>query len=135
AAENTDGNAEALQKRPQAKSILYIQMEFCENNTLLDLIERGLPDNSNEYWRLFRQILEAVSYIHSSGFIHRDLKPTNIFIDKSNNIKVGDFGLAKNSQFQSALSQNNQVSAGDKDLSTVRWHILLHGQRSCHWTV
>ncbi|KAJ8140889.1 hypothetical protein OY671_005928 [Metschnikowia pulcherrima] len=119
AADNTDSNTEALQKTPQAKSILYIQMEFCENNTLLDLIERGLPDNSNEYWRLFRQILEAVSYIHSSGFIHRDLKPTNIFIDKSNNIKVGDFGLAKNSQFQSALSQNNQVSAGDKDLSTV----------------
>ncbi|GEQ72664.1 hypothetical protein JCM33374_g6351 [Metschnikowia sp. JCM 33374] len=107
------------QTKSQAKSVLYIQMEFCENNTLLDLIEKGLPDNANEYWRLFRQILEAVSYIHSSGFIHRDLKPTNIFIDKSNNIKVGDFGLAKNSQFSSALSQNNQVSAGEKDLSTV----------------
>lgn len=112
-------NTDFTQATPQAKSILYIQMEFCENNTLLDLIERGLPANPNEYWRLFRQILEAVSYIHSSGFIHRDLKPTNIFIDKSNNIKVGDFGLAKNSQFLSALLQNNQVSAGDKDLSTV----------------
>lgn len=104
----------------QGKSILYIQMEFCENNTLLNLIERGLPANPNEYWRLFRQILEAVSYIHSSGFIHRDLKPTNIFIDKSNNIKVGDFGLAKNSQFSSAVLTNNQVtSKANKDLSTV----------------
>lgn len=104
----------------QGKSILYIQMEFCENNTLLNLIERGLPSNPSEYWRLFRQILEAVSYIHSSGFIHRDLKPTNIFIDKSNNIKVGDFGLAKNSQFSSAVLKNNQVAPkGNKDLSTV----------------
>lgn len=100
-----------------SRSILYIQMEFCENNTLLDLIESGLPANSSEYWRLFRQILEAVSYIHGSGFIHRDLKPTNIFIDKSNNIKVGDFGLAKNSQFLFAVAENNQVA--NRDLSTV----------------
>lgn len=103
----------------QKKCILYIQMEFCENNTLLDLIEKGLPANPKEYWRLFTEILEAVSYIHSSGFIHRDLKPTNIFIDKSNNIKVGDFGLAKNSQFSSALLKDNQVESKNKDLSTV----------------
>lgn len=103
----------------QKRCILYIQMEFCENNTLLDLIEKGLPANPSEYWRLFREILEAVHYIHSSGFIHRDLKPTNIFIDKSNNIKVGDFGLAKNSQFSSALSKDNQVAPKNKDLSTV----------------
>lgn len=106
-------------KSSVGKSTLYIQMEFCENNTLLNLIEKGLPDNSGEYWRLFRQILEAVSYIHSSGFIHRDLKPTNIFIDKSNNVKVGDFGLAKNSQFPSAILKNNQVASGNKDLSTL----------------
>ncbi|KAK6201600.1 eIF2-alpha Serine/threonine-protein kinase [Scheffersomyces amazonensis] len=102
------------------KSILYIQMEFCENNTLMNLIEQGLPGNSNEYWRLFRQLLEAVSYIHGEGFIHRDLKPINIFIDRANNIKVGDFGLAKNSQFTSVISQNNQIfSGGNQDLSTV----------------
>lgn len=106
--------------KAQPKSILYIQMEFCENNTLLDIIERGLPANPNEYWRLFRQILEAVSYIHSSGFIHRDLKPTNIFIDKSNNVKVGDFGLAKNSRLYSMILDNNQVAqTSNKDLSTV----------------
>lgn len=109
-----------LKKINEARSILYIQMEFCENNTLFNLIEQGLPENSNEYWRLFKQILEAVNYIHNSGFIHRDLKPMNIFIDKSNNVKIGDFGLAKNSQFSAVVLNNNQVTLSkNKDLSTL----------------
>ncbi|CAI5760147.1 unnamed protein product [Candida verbasci] len=110
-------NSSTSKPKTNTKSILYIQMEFCENNTLLNLIEQGLPNNSNEYWRLFRQLLEAVSYIHREGFIHRDLKPMNIFIDRSNNIKVGDFGLAKNSQFSNYLSRNNQVA--NEELSTI----------------
>lgn len=76
---------------------LFIQMEYCENRSLFDLIkEGGIQANRNEYFRLFREILEALKHIHSQGIIHRDLKPQNIYIDQSKNIKVGDFGLAKN---------------------------------------
>lgn len=81
------------------RSTLFIQMEYCENRTLYDLINtEEVHKEREEYWRLFRQILEALSYIHSQGIIHRDLKPANIFIDDSRNIKIGDFGLAKNVQ-------------------------------------
>lgn len=85
--------------RASRKSTLFIQMEYCENRTLYDLIHsENLKNQREEYWRLFRQILEALTYIHSQGIIHRDLKPMNIFIDESRNIKIGDFGLAKNVQ-------------------------------------
>ena len=42
-----------------------------------------------------RQILEGVSYMHSMGVFHRDLKPQNILIDSANLIKIADFGLGR----------------------------------------
>lgn len=87
----------AIFKNKKKMSTLFIQMEYCENHTLHDLINSGsLQMQRDEYFRLFREILEALSHIHAQGIIHRDLKPMNIFIDQSKNIKVGDFGLAKN---------------------------------------
>ncbi|ORZ38826.1 hypothetical protein BCR44DRAFT_1427861 [Catenaria anguillulae PL171] len=71
---------------------LYIQMEYCENRTLSDIIDQGIT--LNEAWRLLRQIVEGLAHIHATGIIHRDLKPKNIFMDGENNVKIGDFGLA-----------------------------------------
>jgi translation initiation factor 2-alpha kinase 4 len=77
------------------KAILYIQMEYC-STTLRKLIDDKELEKMpmNEIWRLVRQILDALSYLHSRHVIHRDLKPGNVFIDSSGNIKLGDFGLA-----------------------------------------
>ncbi|PVI02725.1 kinase-like protein [Periconia macrospinosa] len=88
-----------IRSRPN-RNILYIQMEFCEKQTLRDLIRRDLYDDPEEYWRLFRQTLEGLAHIHSHGIIHRDLKPDNIFIDVAKIPKIGDFGLATSGQYQ-----------------------------------
>lgn len=95
--------------RSKKRMVLFIQMEYCENRTLFDLIRQGLPGEPDNYWRILRQILEALSHIHSQGIIHRDLKPMNIFIDRNNDVKVGDFGLAKNVH---SLPANKSVDVG-----------------------
>ncbi|KAK3997540.1 anticodon binding domain of tRNAs-domain-containing protein [Cladorrhinum sp. PSN332] len=92
-------------KRPSARpfrTVMYISMEYCEKRTLRDLISRSLYKDSQELWRLFRQILEGLSHIHSLTIVHRDLKPENVFIsagpDGYDNVKIGDFGLATSGQ-------------------------------------
>ncbi|KAL1836835.1 hypothetical protein VTJ49DRAFT_4599 [Mycothermus thermophilus] len=84
------------------KTIMYISMEYCEKRTLRDLISRNLSKETQEIWRLFRQILEGLAHIHSLNIVHRDLKPENIFIsagpDGVDNVKIGDFGLATSGQ-------------------------------------
>eukprot|EP01138_Halocafeteria_seosinensis_P012644 gb/GECG01012919.1/.p1 GENE.gb/GECG01012919.1/~~gb/GECG01012919.1/.p1 ORF type:complete len:1513 (+),score=256.97 gb/GECG01012919.1/:1-4539(+) len=77
------------------RQYLYIQMEFCPGSTLREIVdEHNLRENVEKIWRLFSQILEALSYLQNRGVIHRDLKPPNLFIDAEECIKIGDFGLA-----------------------------------------
>ncbi|XP_034834138.1 eIF-2-alpha kinase GCN2 [Maniola hyperantus] len=79
---------------PMSKQVLYIQMEFCEKNTLRQAIDNGLYQENVRAWRLFREILEGLAHVHQQGMIHRDLKPVNIFLDSNDHVKIGDFGLA-----------------------------------------
>ncbi len=85
---------------------LLLVMEFVEGYTLDQLIQtRGaLPyDKAIE---ITRQVLEALSFMHSKGVIHRDLKPGNIMITRGGLVKVTDFGIAK------ATSEKEQTRAG-----------------------
>ncbi|KAJ2609836.1 eukaryotic translation initiation factor 2-alpha kinase [Coemansia sp. RSA 1365] len=101
------------------KHILYIQMEYCENKTLSDLIKEGLSEK--ECWRLFTQILEGLKHIHQCGVIHRDLKPVNAFLNGAGEIKIGDFGLATSNfaQIDTAMSRHMSLDRSVEDALTA----------------
>ncbi|CAM4648362.1 interferon-induced, double-stranded RNA-activated protein kinase isoform X1 [Lepidochelys kempii] len=93
---NSENSSSLSRPRPDFLcDCLFIQMEFCEKGTLDGWIDekRGKKNYQEESLIKFRQIVTGVEYIHSKGFIHRDLKPLNIFISRENKIKIGDFGL------------------------------------------
>lgn len=87
---------------------LYIQTEYCQQALRATLTNPHL--DAHNIWRLFRQILEALAYIHSQKIIHRDLKPENIFLGINGDIKIGDFGLATSkTQSQIQTNENNKI--------------------------
>jgi translation initiation factor 2-alpha kinase 1 len=117
-------------KRTQSNSenfiILYIQMKLCDmtlrhwiNNRNRDLHSLNdsirqydfLQESDKLYSSLFRQILSGVNYIHSLKIIHRDLKPGNIFLlEKTMQVKIGDFGLACMVDFENEKVKNSGSS-------------------------
>jgi len=76
------------------KTNVYILLEICPNNTLMELVKRRKRLTETETQVYMWQLIKAVTYMHSQNIIHRDLKLGNLFLDASLEIKVGDFGLA-----------------------------------------
>ncbi len=75
---------------------LYIVMEFVEGRTLDDYLKTGeiIPENIALKW--FQQICDVLVYLHGQDvpIVYRDLKPSNIMIQPSGDVKIIDFGIA-----------------------------------------
>ncbi len=74
---------------------LAIVMELLKGEDLDERVKRTGPLSNAEVKVIFTQVLNAFDYAHSKGIVHRDIKPANIFIDKNNQVKILDFGIAK----------------------------------------
>ncbi|XP_049496630.1 serine/threonine-protein kinase Nek4 isoform X6 [Panthera uncia] len=77
--------------------LLYIVMGFCEGGDLYRKLKeqkgRLLPESQVVEW--FVQIAMALQYLHEKHILHRDLKTQNVFLTRTNIIKVGDLGIAR----------------------------------------
>ncbi|MEJ3405183.1 Stk1 family PASTA domain-containing Ser/Thr kinase [Rathayibacter sp. YIM 133350] len=72
----------------------FIIMEYVDGRLLKDLIRGGALD-PQEAVRILEGVLTALEYSHRAGVVHRDIKPGNIMITKTGQVKVMDFGIAR----------------------------------------
>jgi serine/threonine protein kinase/CRP-like cAMP-binding protein len=79
----------------QDSRCLYMLTEFIQGGDLFALLDQlvTLPQHHARFYGAC--VLEALSHLHSLGFIYRDLKPENLLIDRQGYIRVVDFGLSR----------------------------------------
>jgi serine/threonine-protein kinase len=73
----------------------YIVMEYVAGRTLREIVREGrkiLPERALE---ITSGVLSALDYSHRAGIIHRDIKPGNVMLTPSGDVKVMDFGIAR----------------------------------------
>ena len=73
---------------------MYLVMPYLEVGSLSDRLRKGQL-SLEEGARIIEQIACALAYAHRRGVIHRDVKPSNILLDKEGNAYLSDFGLAR----------------------------------------
>lgn len=73
----------------------YIVMEYIDGITLKEYIEQQGGLKWKEAVHFTCQILKALQHAHDKGIVHRDVKPQNIMLLQTGNIKVTDFGIAR----------------------------------------
>lgn len=73
---------------------VFCVMEYLKGGTLRDLIKEE-PLKEEEGIPILKGILLGLKDIHKKGLVHRDIKPENIFFTENREVKIGDFGLAR----------------------------------------
>ncbi|HTH65171.1 MAG TPA: serine/threonine-protein kinase [Gemmatimonadales bacterium] len=94
----------------QQPDLLYLVMRCIDGPSLRQLLgsrpTRRLP--VGDAARVARQVADALSYAHTEGVVHRDIKPDNILLDKRGNVLVTDFGIAKAAQAATAAQLTSE---------------------------
>lgn len=88
---------------------LYLVMELLQGETLKERLVRLHTLEPAEVVRLVSALAEALDYLHGQGFVHRDVKPSNVFCLSSGRIKLTDMGIARNQELAPLTSTGAAV--------------------------
>jgi serine/threonine-protein kinase len=88
-------NIVAIYDWGQESGTYFIVMEYVEGRSLRDLIRAEAPIDANTTAEIGAEIASALAFAHREGVVHRDVKPGNVLLTRSGNVKVTDFGIAR----------------------------------------
>ena len=75
--------------------VAFISMEYVRGITLRHLLDHGGPLPLAAGLRIARQLLEGLGAAHAMGVLHGDIKPENLLLEPTGNVKLADFGIAR----------------------------------------
>ena len=91
--------------------IAFIAFEYVDGETLKERIVRKGQLDQEEAVHSALQILAALSHAHQRGIVHRDVKPQNVLVSKTGQLKIGDFGIAGMVDAQTLTTDGNVMGS------------------------
>src|SRR3954449_355487 len=103
-------NIVAIYDWGQQSGTYFIVMEYVEGRSLSDIIRTDGPLHPRRSAEITADVAAALGFAHRNGVVHRDVKPGNIIISPSGQVKVADFGIAQ--AITGGADQHNLTQAG-----------------------
>lgn len=109
---------------------LFMVMEFIEGTDVSHLLLPMQPLPPEHAAGILLQMCDALGYAHGNHVIHRDIKPSNVMLTAEGQVKLMDFGLAKNVTSHSMALTKSHVVMGTPDY--IAPEALLYGVQADH---
>jgi serine/threonine-protein kinase len=105
-----DAGEEVVREQTGIETLVpFIVMEYVEGRLLKDMIADG-PMLPADAAKIIEQVLTALEYSHRAGVVHRDIKPGNIMVTPTGQVKVMDFGIARAiSDSQATIAETSAI--------------------------
>jgi serine/threonine-protein kinase len=107
----THPNIVAVYDWGKVNNTYFIAMEFVQGRTLASILKEKLRLTARQACDVAADVASALGFAHENGVVHRDIKPGNILIGSTGQVKVADFGIARalGSAVEEGLTQTGSV--------------------------
>lgn len=107
----THPNIVAVYDWGKVNNTYFIAMEFVQGRTLASILKEKLRLTAKQACDVAVDVASALGFAHENGVVHRDIKPGNILIGSTGQVKVADFGIARalGSAVEEGLTQTGSV--------------------------
>lgn len=121
----------------QDDDFLYLVMEYLPGGDLMNLLIKKDIFTLDEARFYIAETIVAVEYVHTLGYVHRDIKPDNILLDSQGHIKLTDFGLCTSmvlGDYSRKAETNPTKKAVHKRITKNKSQTTKRTERKCiHW--
>ncbi|MCZ6862863.1 MAG: protein kinase [Alphaproteobacteria bacterium] len=96
----------------EANNTAYLVMQYVQGESLYNILKRDKRLPEHELLEVFLPLLDGLDKVHEAGFLHRDIKPGNIFIQADGTPVLLDFGAARQALGEKSQSMTNMATPG-----------------------
>jgi len=100
----------------------FLVMEYVDGPTLKDVIRKRGRLSLEETLPMLRAVCQGLHYAHSQRVLHRDLKPANIMLTSKHEVKIADFGIAR--QMQESMREFSQKTVSGTPSYMAPEHLM-----------